>query len=89
MKRILLAVALAFGLGVVAGCRGGTDTKSTKKTEPTGPKATTNADDGKKNGTTTPEKKEPEKKEPEKKEPEKKEPEKKEEKKEEKKDEKK
>jgi penicillin-binding protein len=84
MKRILLAVALAFGLGVVAGCG-----KSTKKTEPTGPKATTKADDGKKNGTTTPEKKEPEKKEPEKKEPEKKEPEKKEEKKEEKKDEKK
>jgi hypothetical protein len=87
MKRILLAVALAFGLGVVAGCGGGTDTKSTKKTEPT--KATTKAEDGKKNGTTTQEKKEPEKKEPEKKEPEKKEPEKKDEKKEEKKDEKK
>jgi hypothetical protein len=35
MKRILLVVALAFGLGVIVGCGGGTDTKATKKTEPT------------------------------------------------------
>jgi hypothetical protein len=78
MKRILLVVALAFGLGVIVGCGGGTDTKATKKAEPTKTTPNTVKDSNAKTEDKKKEEKKDEKKE-----------EKKDEKKEEKKDEKK
>ncbi|MCS7021694.1 MAG: hypothetical protein NZU63_07700 [Gemmataceae bacterium] len=89
MKRILLAVALAFGLGVVVGCGGGSDTKATnKKTEPTKPAASENKEKTS-GGPGIKEDKKEEKKQEEKKEEKKQEEKKEEKKQEEKKEEKK